>query len=81
MIQTSGSMLKRFFAVAAARPKITSRNSNFSLWYQDVIAAADLIDSAPVKGTVILKPAGYGIWEHIQRVSTVVRRPNTSLLL
>ncbi|NBT93866.1 MAG: proline--tRNA ligase, partial [Chloroflexi bacterium] len=36
-------------------------------WYQDIIAAAELVDQAPVRGCYILRPNGYFIWESIQR--------------
>ncbi len=45
---------------------ITSRESDYSQWYQDVIRAADLAENSPVKGCMIIKPNGYGIWENIQ---------------
>jgi prolyl-tRNA synthetase len=48
--------------------KIVKRNENFSQWYLDVIAAADLADYAPVKGCMVIKPYGYAIWENIQKV-------------
>src|SRR5919108_540161 len=46
---------------------ITPRAADFAQWYQDVIAAADLVDQAPVRGCFILRPNGYLIWEQIQR--------------
>ncbi|MCS7002185.1 MAG: proline--tRNA ligase, partial [Dehalococcoidia bacterium] len=46
---------------------ITPRATSFPDWYQDVIAAAELIEPAPVRGCFILRPAGYAIWENIQR--------------
>jgi len=47
---------------------ITPRNKDFSAWFLDVIAAADLADYAPVKGCMVIKPYGYAIWENIQKV-------------
>lgn len=47
---------------------ITSRETDYSQWYQDVIRAADLAENSPVKGCMIIKPNGYGIWENIQRL-------------
>ncbi|MFH1171811.1 MAG: hypothetical protein V1778_04725 [bacterium] len=47
---------------------ITPRAQDFSAWYQDVIRAADLAESGPVRGTMILKPDGYAIWENVQRI-------------
>lgn len=49
------------------KDKITKREDDFSQWYLDVIAAADLADYAPVKGCMVIKPYGYAIWENIQR--------------
>ena len=48
--------------------EITSMEEDFSQWYTDVILKTDLVDYAPVKGCMVIKPYGYGIWEGIQRV-------------
>ena len=48
--------------------KITKRITDFSRWYLDVIAAADLADYAPVKGCMVIKPYGFSIWENIKKV-------------
>ena len=45
---------------------LTKRSEDFSRWYIDVIAAADLAEHSPVKGCMIIKPNGYAIWEKIQ---------------
>lgn len=45
---------------------ITPRSKNFPQWYQDVIVAGQLADQAPVKGCMVIRPDGYGIWESIQ---------------
>ncbi len=50
------------------KEKITSRAEDFSRWYLDVIAAADMADYAPVKGCMVIKPYGYAIWENIQKI-------------
>ena len=50
------------------KTKIVKRSEDFSRWYLDVIAAADLADHAPVKGCMVIKPYGYAIWENIQKV-------------
>lgn len=42
---------------------ITPRSKDYSQWYLDVISAADLAESAPVKGCLVIKPHGYAIWE------------------
>ncbi|MGL4758020.1 MAG: proline--tRNA ligase [Patescibacteria group bacterium] len=46
--------------------KITTRSNDFSQWYQDVISTADLADYSIVRGSMIIKPYGYAIWERIQ---------------
>src|SRR5262245_34593263 len=50
-----------------AEAKITKRCEDFSKWYTDVIAAAELADYAPVKGCMIIRPNGYAIWEKMQQ--------------
>lgn len=46
---------------------ITSMDVDFAQWYTDVVKKAELIDYSSVKGCMIIKPAGYAIWELIQR--------------
>src|SRR3954463_5585717 len=50
-----------------AEAKITKRSEDYSRWYTDVIAAAELADYAPVRGCMIIRPNGYAIWELMQR--------------
>lgn len=45
---------------------ITSMEEDFAQWYTDIVKKAELIDYSSVKGCMILKPAGYAIWENIQ---------------
>ena len=47
--------------------EITSMNEDFAQWYTDVVKKAELADYSSVKGFVVLKPYGYGIWENIQK--------------
>ncbi len=47
---------------------ITPRATDYSQWYLDIIAAADLSDYSPVKGCMVIKPYGYQLWERIQNV-------------
>ncbi len=44
----------------------TTRQQNFAAWYQEVIAEADLAEESGVRGCMVIKPWGYGIWERIQ---------------
>lgn len=45
---------------------ITKRSEDYSRWYLDVIAQADLAEHSSVKGCMVIKPNGYAIWEKIQ---------------
>ncbi len=47
--------------------EITSMDVDFAQWYTDVVRKAELIDYTSVKGCMVIKPAGYAIWELIQR--------------
>ena len=47
---------------------ITSRDIDFAKWYNDIIREADLVDYSSVKGSMIIRPYGYAIWEMIQSV-------------
>ena len=46
---------------------ITSMEVDFAQWYTDVVKKAELCDYASVKGCMVIKPAGYAIWENIQK--------------
>ena len=53
-------------AGGVTKKNITTRESDFPQWYQDVITAADLAENGPSKGSMIIKPYGYAIWQNIQ---------------
>ena len=44
------------------------RAENFPEWYQQVVRAGDLAETSEVRGCMVIKPWGYGIWENMQRV-------------
>lgn len=46
---------------------LTPQNKDFPRWYQDVIAKAEMADNGPVRGTMVIRPYGYAIWERMQR--------------
>lgn len=48
--------------------KITSRDVDFAKWYNDIIREADLVDYSSVKGSMIIRPYGYAIWENMVAV-------------
>ena len=46
--------------------QIADINENFPQWYTDVVIKTQLVDYGPVKGTMVIRPYGYAIWENIQ---------------
>jgi len=47
---------------------VTPKSENYSKWYTDVITKAELADYGPVKGTMIIRPYGFQIWENIKNI-------------
>ncbi len=45
---------------------LTSQAADFPRWYQEVLAKATLAETGPVRGTMVIRPYGYAIWERIQ---------------
>jgi prolyl-tRNA synthetase len=50
----------------AKAPVLTPQADDFPRWYQDVLAKAELADNGPVRGTMVIRPYGYGLWERMQ---------------
>lgn len=50
------------------KKSITTRAEDYSEWYLDVIEAAELAEHSPVKGSMVIKPYGYAIWEMMQGI-------------
>ncbi|MFM9626589.1 MULTISPECIES: proline--tRNA ligase [Streptomyces] len=50
----------------AKAPVLTPRAVDFPRWYQDLIGKAELADNGPVRGTMVIRPYGYGLWERMQ---------------
>lgn len=50
----------------AKAPVLTPRAHDFPRWYQDVVSKAELADNGPVRGTMVIRPYGYGLWERMQ---------------
>jgi prolyl-tRNA synthetase len=46
--------------------KLTKRAEDFSAWYNEVVLKAELADYSPVRGCMVIRPRGYGIWERMQ---------------
>ena len=56
--------------MADSKPKAAitpTRAEDFPEWYQQVVSAADLAENSEVRGCMVIKPWGYGIWENIQQ--------------
>ncbi|MFE6777823.1 proline--tRNA ligase [Streptomyces sp. NPDC057702] len=51
----------------AKAPVLTPQADDFPRWYQDLINKAELADNGPVRGTMVIRPYGYGLWERMQR--------------
>lgn len=45
---------------------LTPQSEDFPQWYQEVVAKAELADNGPVRGTMVIRPYGYAIWERMQ---------------
>ena len=45
---------------------VTPKSENYSRWYTDVITKAEMADYGPVKGTMVIRPYGFSIWESIK---------------
>src|ERR687896_926209 len=51
----------------AEQKALTTRTADFSAWYNEIIARAELADYSPVRGCMVIRPNGYAIWEQMQR--------------
>jgi len=47
--------------------KLTTRADDFSAWYNELVLRAELADYSPVRGCMVIRPLGYGVWERMQR--------------
>ncbi|MBR6779137.1 MAG: proline--tRNA ligase [Clostridia bacterium] len=47
--------------------ELADMQTEFAQWYTDVILKTDMVDYGPVKGTMVIKPYGYAVWENIQK--------------
>ncbi len=51
----------------ADEKKLTPRSEDFSAWYNELVQRAELADYSPTRGSMVIRPWGYGIWELMQR--------------
>jgi prolyl-tRNA synthetase len=62
-------------SIIGAVAVLTSQHDDFPRWYQDVVAKAELAENGPVRGTMVIRPWGYGIWELLQaELDTRIKR-------
>ncbi len=54
------------WAVMAKMPTLTPQAEDFSAWYNEIVYRADLVDLGPVRGSFVIRPYGYALWENIQ---------------
>lgn len=62
---------------------VTPKSEDFSRWYLDVVRMCDLADYGPVRGTMVIKPYGYALWEGVQQYLDKrfkVRKPSSRAL-
>jgi prolyl-tRNA synthetase len=52
---------------AVAKPVLTAQALDFPRWYQEVVAKAELAENGPVRGTMVIRPWAFSIWEHLQQ--------------
>src|SRR5580700_3544913 len=50
----------------ATKGSLTQRADDFPRWYQEVVAGAEMAENGPVRGTMVIRPWGYAIWERLQ---------------
>jgi len=63
----------------ARTPILAAQGDDFPQWYQDVVAKAELADNGPVRGTMVIRPYGYAIWERMQaEVDTRIKAQGVS---
>ncbi len=50
----------------ADKDKLVSRKEDFNEWYNSLVLKADMADYGPARGTMIVKPYGWALWENMQ---------------
>ena len=53
-------------AASSRTSVLTSQQDDFPRWYQDVLEKAELAENGPVRGTMVIRPYAYGLWERMQ---------------
>jgi prolyl-tRNA synthetase len=66
MRRRNGFSVPTLAGMTVTRSVLASQAADYPRWFQDVIAKAELADNGPVRGTMVIRPYGYGIWERLQ---------------
>ena len=59
---------KRRISISIMAKEVTTREENYSQWYNDLALKADLAEQSAVRGCMVIKPYGYAIWEKMQGI-------------
>lgn len=51
----------------AKAPVLTPRSEDYPRWYQELVSKAELAENGPVRGTMVIRPYGYAVWERMQQ--------------
>ncbi len=62
----AGSSAPSATGAPSTKGGLTPRSVDFPRWYQEVVARAELADNGPVRGSMVIRPWGYAIWERLQ---------------
>jgi len=65
-LQFPGGAAAPYHRPMAKAPILTPQAEDFPRWYQDVVAKAELAENGPARGTMVIRPYGYSIWERMQ---------------
>lgn len=68
MVVSAGNNVQKIMSKQFEKREITKKSENISEWYNNVVLRAKLADYGPVRGTMILRPYGYAIWEKVVEV-------------
>ena len=56
----------KYYTKITMAKDLTSRQENYSQWYNDLVTKADLAENSAVRGCMVIKPYGYAIWEFMR---------------
>lgn len=63
-----GTLMGKPMSSQFAKKELKKKSENLSEWYTDVVLKSELADYAPVRGTMVIRPYGYALWEKVQKI-------------